>query len=458
MKARIPVVALAAALPGVAWGANTLSGIVVGPAFDPLPNATVVADADAHHQQTQTDADGIYSLSGLPDGHYEIEVHAALGQPFADAGEVVIALAGDEVRSRVGFRLPPAGVVSGRVVDTAGAPVAGLEIVARGRRGFDRIEETDGDGRFSLRAPVGAVVIGLEDSEAEFRFVPVRSAVPAPGAVVQVPDLVAYTEADGGQITGEVEAGTGGTGQLVVAAFAQGFCLDLQVEAFINPLTLVAPVGGSYRLAGLPPDAACDVMLGFVVLDEDNFGSVTFRAIRAGLSPGQAGIDFAYPVPGRLLSGTLVDGTEPVPVAAVTLHDGAGTPVGFAESDGAGVFRFYNLPPGEYVLRAFHSRFQTLTRAVSLPDEDLTLPALALEPYTILHLRPAPSGGSELRWLHHPGGWSIEVTDRLDAVPWPWLIAFPRVGPDGLDQWVDDGSQTGGPPVGPAPRLYRLRR
>ncbi|MBL8626501.1 MAG: carboxypeptidase regulatory-like domain-containing protein [Myxococcales bacterium] len=90
--------------------------------------------------------DGVYRLTGLRAGTYELEAHAD-GHAAPSALPAVTVAPGGVATADVVF--PASGVVAGVVVDPAGQPVPGVQVSAGSRSPDDRATTGD-DGRFRL--------------------------------------------------------------------------------------------------------------------------------------------------------------------------------------------------------------------------------------------------------------------------------------------------------------------
>jgi hypothetical protein len=112
-----------------------------------------------------TDTDGNFELDELPAGRYTIRVsrssYVALsyGQRYPGELNVPVRVNVGETVQHINFVLPRAGVISGRVFDEVGDPIAGISIYSMqlryylGRRRLVPVEtqsRTDDTGQFRL--------------------------------------------------------------------------------------------------------------------------------------------------------------------------------------------------------------------------------------------------------------------------------------------------------------------
>lgn len=121
-----------------------LSGTVLDPDDEPIGGATV---SDLHSgAETQSDAEGAFSLFELTPGAYKLSVAA----PGFEAVEREVALGDEESRKLPAIHLQRAETVVGRVVDAAlREPIAGASVTVVEPRGGGATH-TDEEGNFHL--------------------------------------------------------------------------------------------------------------------------------------------------------------------------------------------------------------------------------------------------------------------------------------------------------------------
>ena len=231
--------------------------------------------------------------------------------------------------------------LSGRVVDTAGEPIAGVEITARpeaidaAARDVDAgaglsldaevVTRTGPGGRFAL-AGLGAGHVRLEIAgpaviASEVRFV----AVPRRGL-----EVVAAREVS---IAGRV-SGDGAIAGITVTAVGES-----------TRATASTGAGGEFAITGLPEG----VYRVFAAAGER--GSPALRVERRGAGPFEA-IELAM-APAAIISGRLIDAETGAPLAGqvVLTHDGD-EPPRQGESTAAGQFAIEGVPPGRWYAEA----------------------------------------------------------------------------------------------------------
>jgi protocatechuate 3,4-dioxygenase beta subunit len=140
----------------LATGRRTVSGTVVGPGGKPVATAVVrwgLQTSSDSVPETKTDEAGAFRLEGVPDEENVLSVMAkGLGAGFPN-----IAARGDQ---QVKVELKAGATIRGRVVDDAGHPIEGVQVVPSINNprprwiGFVYLDElkakTDRDGRFIL--------------------------------------------------------------------------------------------------------------------------------------------------------------------------------------------------------------------------------------------------------------------------------------------------------------------
>ena len=146
----------------------TVSGIVIRSQDNaPIKNATVELANDSdqeHHIATKTAPDGHFLLQNVPAGQYKLKVarngyvDKELGQKKpGDPGATFTLRPGQRIADLV-FKLGRAGVITGKVFDEDGEPMAGVSVSAMrqvytdGRKGFKTTNEqqTNDLGEFRI--------------------------------------------------------------------------------------------------------------------------------------------------------------------------------------------------------------------------------------------------------------------------------------------------------------------
>jgi len=144
--------------------AGTLSGTVVDDVGAPLAGVDVVAyDARLNYATAETTSDGGFRIGSLPAGRYRLRAMPSDSDPRVDrflpdtwdycAGDSVDVGTADVVEG-LDFALATGGVLSGRILSAAGAPIANAQVLALGQSErtslVSRLTTTDADGAYSI--------------------------------------------------------------------------------------------------------------------------------------------------------------------------------------------------------------------------------------------------------------------------------------------------------------------
>lgn len=299
----------------------TLSGMVLSPDGDPVSGARLRIDDRAWTSR----ADGSYGPVPLALGRSDLRVRSPR---FAPIAVLLVVLPADETREiRRDLVLAAGAAATGRVVDDAGAPVAGVRFLER--HGGARLATSAADGRFRIVLPHG----GSE----EVRIVAAGYAFPEREA-----ELTAGRESTvrvwrPGFLAGRL-LDVGGSPATGVALFAIGEPGGYEVDDTTD-------AGGTFHLGPLPP------------------GRISVRAMRGGIPLGTFR-DVRLPGPGTTGGVTLrlpdvapvrcrvVDATTGRPVEGVEVRlrpEGTEPPV--TRSDASGAFSIRAAGPGTLFLR-----------------------------------------------------------------------------------------------------------
>ncbi|MBL9018963.1 MAG: carboxypeptidase regulatory-like domain-containing protein [Myxococcales bacterium] len=287
---------------------------------------------------------GTAALRGVPPGWYLVVASASGFAPSTTFLEVTSSTA------HVRLELVSGAPVSGRVVDPAGAPIAGARVRYEGVSDWTQAPsdaiETGADGRFRIAAlPAGS-----------FRF-EARHDEHAPG-VTDTLVLDGATAREG--ITIQLRPGAVLEGVVLDAARVPVPAARVRVREETAGLPMqrtrqvTTDAAGTFRFAGLPRTSVHVVALG-----EDRT-STTARVDLA--TSATARVELVLDLEGQI-AGNVVDGRgEPVEGGQVWAYRDAsdGGSAGDAQlrgeqvalTDGAGAFAFRGLSPGRYTLRA----------------------------------------------------------------------------------------------------------
>ncbi|MBT4815062.1 MAG: hypothetical protein HON70_05155 [Lentisphaerae bacterium] len=244
---------------------------------------------------TLSEADGTYSISGLPAGSYRVSAakspeYATVYWPSAtsiDAGQA-ISLTGTE-RKTADFSLSPLPVITGHVTAPADTDLFGIVVVLYEAADYTEATYTfaEADGSFSMHAELGAYVLSAGEGSAL---------------------VVAFSD--------EIQLGTGGVDgvnlALVLGATISGYVLDEQqmplagiyVDFYVGDgtggltwvNTAVTDDGGAYASPVLPPGTYYAQAYGEPVYDSPWYLDAQYaeyaEAIPLDVSRDLAGVSF----------------------------------------------------------------------------------------------------------------------------------------------------------------------
>lgn len=374
-------------------GGGRVQGLVVDASGRPVPGAEVSAWLrgkffgldDELIQRVTVDADGRYDLIGLPVGG--VRINADHPSYLASRMESVETREGEPVKG-IDHVLEPGNSIAGRVVDEAGAPVPGVQVLCsfeaarvsgpnlmNAMRGDRSVAETDATGRFELRGlGSGPFVV-----EAEHRLgwdeCSARASNVLPGGE-EVELVLRRALHLAGTVVDEQGAPVPSFSviarQEVMGEFA-AVTVAYQREAFADP-------AGAFFLG--------DLIAGSWLVTVEGEGLVSSAPVPVELPSSEAEALALSVVRAATVSGRVVDPEgNPVPGATVGIDEGS---VGWqvasdpypdtpeATADEEGVFLLDGLVPGELGLVASadgFSRGRTVSLALEPGEErsDLTL-------------------------------------------------------------------------------------
>jgi protocatechuate 3,4-dioxygenase beta subunit len=315
---------------------GSLAGRVTGPGGEPVADATILAAPTvqagspfqlAPRHQARSDHEGRYRIGGLPPG--EVQVRALHPDYAGPVREATIG-AGE---ARLDLELRRGIEVSGRVVDDAGAPVAGVEVslVADSWLGFRPPVRSGDDGSFRLTGVepgtwrLAATKDGLAQVEPELRL-----DIGGPLFDVEVRMTA------GGAIVGQVRG-------LELADLSRLRLFAISQTRGGLPRTGSVDFEGGYRIEGTGPGT-------WRVMAVSGEGE-GMASGEVELAPGQQearlDLDFAGDL---VLSGRVTLGGEPLAGAQVGATGGEPAGFGIAHTAADGGFRIGRLGPGRYEL------------------------------------------------------------------------------------------------------------
>ncbi len=308
----------------------TVEGRVLGADGRPVAEAAVaVVEASQTdfpsfgHLRAATDGDGEYRIEGVPPGAHTLEARAEGYRRAVRDVQVTPETRGAD------FQLDRGPEVSGRAVDDAGNPIAGVDVLLMA-------------GRFSMDAPHA-----LTGADGAFRFAGVQDGTYQLRArkddYAADPKGMTVTVA-GAPVAGlEVRLSGGGTitGRLTGLEQAQLSRVRVSAGSALN--TGQVDVEGTYRIVHLPP-GPWQVT---AVVPDTSLHAEGHATLEPGMAEARLDLQFGG---GHALTGSVLRNGEPLAGAALQLS-GAGTASWqAATTDHQGSFRFGGLENGSYHL------------------------------------------------------------------------------------------------------------
>jgi protocatechuate 3,4-dioxygenase beta subunit len=353
--------------------------ILCGKVLD-VDTAEPLADVEVEYSSEEnsvdrsqiTEVDGTFCLTQLPPGIAELKARPEVASGYAwnlPWGSDFVCLSEGENRSGRIVALEKGALVSGYIKDADGNPLGGFEYCYTGRD-CDGWSETDINGFYQIRLPVGTYYITVDDNE-EFGALPAMVTVTDVNGEINVPDITVYTEEDGGQISGEVSnpGAYAKTGSFAIIAFKAGTSFnDPDAWYLIQPTVMTGMEEAEpFSLNTLPPGVNYDIYLCV-----DNQGpdreSLAVRDSVFNVPVGTTGITLEYNSQGSMVQG-IVKNTDDKPVlgATVLLLDSSGFG-GFCQTGCNGEYVIYNVPAGIYTATAIHSRYSFASATVEVVE------------------------------------------------------------------------------------------
>lgn len=138
----------------------TQGGILKGKIEDefgiPIGNAIVRTENSPVYKSTQTDANGLYQIEGLPSGDYWIEVIAGQDKNLLrfNISGVTVKIGSTTIQD---ITLKSGATVLGKITDTTGNPVINADISIRGLSYDWYSTRTDNNGEYAFRQLIGGI-------------------------------------------------------------------------------------------------------------------------------------------------------------------------------------------------------------------------------------------------------------------------------------------------------------
>jgi 5-hydroxyisourate hydrolase-like protein (transthyretin family) len=350
---------------------GAISGVVTAADGTPLKNAQVYAsDVDGDTGYANTDAQGKYTINGLPSGMYALQfvdrqtfIEQFYNRQYDVARMNRVAVTAPNTTAGIDAALPPGGTISGRVTDDrTGAPLSTVTVYV-----WDPDQEqvvhhvlTGADGTYTT-GPVltsGSYLVRFElpasntsCSYGQMYYGAAASSATSPRVKVSAPGTVANIDASmeyGSLLYGTVtDAATGRPIEDAnVSIYDDGgqFVARASTNLLGRYQTTTALLPGAYRLEF----GRGDYMTAY------SGGAHTLDAAQPVMVPAQTtGLDAALARGGTLAGHvTAADTDAPLEHARVTLYAADGHTVDSGDTSFDGSYSFERLPSGTYRLGA----------------------------------------------------------------------------------------------------------
>lgn len=317
-------------------GGGIINGHVTDSGANNVPGATVLLmQSNNPVQRTVTSTNGLYQMTGVPPGDYEVRVTCSGFQ--AQIKGTVISEASP---TTLDFTLASdPGSIQGTVQDTSSAPLAGASLDVFQNSILIASTTSDTLGGYLVNGlPLGTFTV-----RASLTNYQTRLAVTT--LTTTVPQTLNFTlQSDPGSVIGTV---TDATTSLPI----EGALVALQQKS-VEIIQVYTDGQGHYELTGLAPGSSA-----IVVTANGYQSSIQGAAVVSGsvltdnfqLQPNPAAVQ-----------GTVLDGTSLLPAPNVMVKVMQGTVFfAFDLTDSDGTYFIPNVAPGTYTLRANGAGFQT---------------------------------------------------------------------------------------------------
>jgi RNA polymerase sigma factor (sigma-70 family) len=337
-------------------GASVAGRVVDADTGRGIAGILVGASSRASGECATTDADGQYRLTGIGPGECDLNVDKAWGYKVDQATRTTLTMG--QVVEGMDFRLSRGTVVSGRVLDAAGSPVARAKVLATRENRQEAFAMTGPDGTFTLSG------FGLDE--------PLRLYAAKDRMIAQSEELSVPHEGLTG-ISLTLEPGACLRGRVLDAAGNRVRYADLRIEPESGRFFLWGEISysalGNFDARGLlPGDYAVSVA---IKKDRKEYSKPVQVTLEAGntvddlvLTASRATPDAStYTVEAAVVdeSGRAVEGVQ----VWASDSTGSGSPHGVSNADG--LIRVENVPGGTYSVWADGAGFRAEPVQVKVP-------------------------------------------------------------------------------------------
>jgi hypothetical protein len=351
--------------------AGSISGTVTENNGTPIANicVTVTASSLGFSTQRTTAADGTYSARGLEPGNYRVAFNPCNGenyigeqynnQPIQSPG-TQIAVAAGQNRTGINASLDRGAIITGRVTNPGGSPLAGICVTATGVNspGGGGSATTDSNGQYAInRLRSNSYKVGFRACDGSNYVNQFYNNKPTSTAANNVSASLNNTTSNidavmqpGATISGRI---TNATGDPI-----QGACVS--ASGPLGASQAAADANGDYSIVGLPAgdyrlhfDNDCVGSQGPYLPEyyDDSASTEQSTLIHLAAAEGRTGVDASLSRPGSI-SGTVTGpGGDPLTgICVETVSLGDGSPAYSTTTDGSGAYTLDGVRPRAYKL------------------------------------------------------------------------------------------------------------
>jgi hypothetical protein len=396
---------------------STLSGKVIdAQTARPLAGVRVEYSNNAYAawQDLTTDADGSFYLTQLPPGIAEIKAEPTVESCYAwnlPWGCDWIYLGEGETCSGRIIALQKGALVSGYFKNAGGTPFGNFEYNYHGKPS-EGWGETAVDGLYQIRLPVGMYYLSTGNNDT-FGAVPAIITVTNINETINVPDIIVYTDTDGGHISGTVNnpGNTPKVGDFMFVVFKAGTILnDPEKWDTIQPAAVLRlNNAGPFSLNTLPVGVNYDI---YLCLDNgsDDIEALAIRDSAMNVAAGSTGIELNYNSQGSTLAGSVKNADNVPVVGATVILWGLPGFSGFTRTVGNGHYQIDNVPAGTYTVTALHSAYLLASTTINVIEGQAANVSTLVLPFSGIKEGPDLNGDGKVnmgdlavfaaQWLH----------------------------------------------------------
>ena len=312
-------------------------------------------------RETQTDEQGLFTLSGIPEGIGFINVEPDLENRRAGYQNRII------ISGPRGIELPDiiiqdGYIVTGKLIRPDHTPVSNIELECFDGQQYIELE-TDTDGNFSQIISNGNWTIILDEDDSDVSLIPVTFTIHDDD--INLADIFVFVHSTENRLSGTVDVSFQPEGNLEVVVFQSS--TDFSPENFhlVHPLNFSELDDfGAFQVHAPNDIESMVVLISMIDDDASDVETGTILNLIDGLYSPQSDILLQSNEEGQTLSGCIVPYNDTVKgnetILLYRLENDSIFFAGFSDMPSDGCFQLFNIPPGLYQL------------VVNLPDYQLS--------------------------------------------------------------------------------------